>query len=525
MPSVYNHWLVALSLTVAVLVSYTALRLAGRVATREGHGARIWLGIGAVVMGVGIWTMHFVGMLAFSLPVPIAYSVSTTFWSLAVAILTSGFALTMTSRRRKLPRASLMLSSVAMGVGIATMHYMGMGAITLFPGIAYNPALVALSFLIAISASFVALWLFVHFPEGDDSFGRRLSRMGAAVVMGLAISGMHYTAMAAAHFPLGAFCRGGITLQNSWLAAAIGMFALGLLAVTLVTAVYDAHLQSSARYQAERLKQANAELRHQATHDGLTQLPNRMLFLDRLEREIAHGDRDGRMFAVLVVDLDRFKAINDSLGHAAGDQVLVEIAHRLSAVVRSVDTVARTGGDEFLLLLTAIREPAAAAIIAANIVAALDKPVNISGTEVHASSSIGIGMYPADGNDADSLVAHADEAMYFTKQTGPQRLPVLQSQHECVLRRERLDFERDLRSALSLKQFEAYYQPKFDVITGRMNSVEALLRWRHPTPWTRQSSRIHPNCRGKRTHVRDRRMGCCARPVAKDVRGRAAGFP
>ena len=479
MASVYNQWLVALSLAVAVLVSYTALRLAARVATSEGYGAGIWLSVGAVAMGIGIWSMHFVGMLAFSLPIPLAYNVPTTLASLAVAIVTSGFALGITSGLKlTLPR--LTLSAAAMGTGIAVMHYMGMGAITIIPGIAYDPALVALSFLIAISASFVALWLFVHLREANNSFRQQLMRLGAAVVMGLAISGMHYTAMAASRFALGSFCRGGVTLQNSWLAAAIGMFALGLLAVTLVTAVYDAHLQSRARTQAERLAQANAELQHQATHDALTGLPNRVLFLDRLEREIAHGERDHHRFAVLVVDLDRFKVINDTLGHGAGDQLLIEIAGRLVAAVRAVDTVARTGGDEFLLLLTAIQEPADAAGIAAKIVAALDKAVSIGGTEVHVSASVGISVYPNDGADGDALVAHADEAMYFAKQQGRNGFQFF-SAGMSVFSRERMDFERDLRRALPLKQFEVHYQPKIDVTTGRMNSVEALLRWRHPT--------------------------------------------
>jgi diguanylate cyclase (GGDEF)-like protein len=153
------------------------------------------------------------------------------------------------------------------------------------------------------------------------------------------------------------------------------MFALGLLAVTLVTAVFDTHLQSRDRMHAEGLAEANAELQHQATHDALTGLPNRVLFLDRLEREIAHGEREHRSFAVLVVDLDRFKVINDTLGHGVGDQFLIEIARRLTAAVRTVDTVARTGGDEFLLLLTTIHVAADAAGIAAKIVAALDQRV------------------------------------------------------------------------------------------------------------------------------------------------------
>lgn len=324
------------------------------------------------------------------------------------------------------------------------------------------------------------LWLFVRLREANNSLRQQLPLLGAALVMGVAIAGMHYTGMAASRFALGAFCRGGVSLQNSWLAAAIGMFALGLLGITLVTAVYDAHLQSRSRIQAERLAQANAELQHQATHDALTQLPNRVLFLDRLEREIAHAERDGRVFSVLVVDLDRFKVINDTLGHAAGDQLLIEIARRLMTSVRTADTVARTGGDEFLLLLTAIHAAADAANIAAKIVAALDQPVSVGGTEVHVSGSVGISMYPSDGGDGDSLVAHADEAMYFAKQQGRNGFRFF-SAGMSVFSRERLDFERDLRSGLALKQFEVHYQPKLDVTTGRMNSVEALLRWRHPT--------------------------------------------
>jgi diguanylate cyclase len=298
--------------------------------------------------------------------------------------------------------------------------------------------------------------------------------------MGLAISGMHYTGMAATRFASRSFCRGGVTLQNSWLAAAIGMFALGLLVVTLVTAVYDAHLQSKERMQALRLEQANAELHHQATHDALTGLPNRLLFLDRLGRQMAHAERDGRFFAVLVVDLDRFKVINDTLGHAAGDQLLIESARRLSSALRATDTVARTGGDEFLLLLTGIREPADAATIASNIVAELDKAASIGGAEVHASASIGISVYPTDGADSDALVAHADEAMYFAKQRGRNGFQFF-SADMSVFSRDRLDFESDLRRALPMKQLEVHYQPKMDVVSGRMNSVEALLRWRHPT--------------------------------------------
>jgi diguanylate cyclase (GGDEF)-like protein len=478
MQSSYNTWLVSLSIGVAMLVSYTALRLAARVATSERPATRLWLAAGAVAMGVGIWSMHFIGMLAFSLPIPLAYDVPTTLASLVIAMFTSGFALILTSGRRlTFPR--LAGGAVAMGAGICAMHYTGMAAIVIVPGIGYDPKLVALSIAIAVTASFVALWLFFQLRDGHSRL-HRLARVAAAVVMGLAISGMHYTAMAAARFAQGSFCRGGVTFDNSWLAATIGMFALGLLVVTLVTALYDAHLQSRTLTHAQRLEAANAELQHQATHDALTGLPNRVLFMDRLDREIVHAERDGHRFAVLLLDLDRFKVINDTLGHGAGDQLLAHVARRLSGAIREVDTVARAGGDEFLLLIADTRDQADLAAVATKIGKALGESFRVNAAEVHTSASIGISVYPTDGTKADALVAHADEAMYCAKKRGRNEYQFFNLAMS-VFSQERLDLENDLRRAIALKQLNVYYQPKSDVVTGRISSVEALLRWRHPT--------------------------------------------
>ncbi len=477
MAAVYNSWLVALSVLVAMMVSYTALRLAARVATNEGRQARIWLLAGAFAMGVGIWSMHFIGMLAFSLPIPLAYDVPTTLGSLAIAILTSGFALAITSGRL-LTTPRLAASALIMGTGIASMHYMGMAAVAIAPGISYDPWLVAASILIAVCASFAALWLFYQLREHVSAY-QRLVRIAAAAIMGLAISGMHYTAMAAARFAVGSFCRGGVTLDTRWVAPTIALFAFGLSVITLVTAVYDAHLQSSARKHAQRLEQANAELQHQATHDALTGLPNRVLFLDRLGQAIVHAERDAASFAVLVVDLDRFKVINDTLGHGAGDRLLTAVARRLSGAVRTVDTVARIGGDEFLMLISGVQQRADAALAAGKIIAELSKPFAVDSTDLHTSASIGISLYPSDGTDSDTLVARADEAMYFAKSVGRNTFQFFNADLSSFSH-ERLDLENDLRRALALQQLEVHYQPKIDIASGAMNSVEALLRWRHP---------------------------------------------
>ena len=231
--------------------------------------------------------------------------------------------------------------------------------------------------------------------------------------------------------------------------------------------------------RTEKLEAANRQLRHLATHDALTDLPNRVLLDDRIEQAIAHADRDAQPFAVMMLDLDRFKMINDSLGHHAGDVVLKEIARRLHGVVRSIDTVARVGGDEFVLVIGPSTPPANAKEIAGRANEVLHQPVRAAGVELHVSSSIGIASYPADGASGERLLANADAAMYHAKHRG-------RGTYQCfapgmdALTLERANLESELHQALSLQQLELHYQPKVDTATGDVRSAEALIRWRHP---------------------------------------------
>jgi diguanylate cyclase (GGDEF)-like protein len=227
------------------------------------------------------------------------------------------------------------------------------------------------------------------------------------------------------------------------------------------------------------LEAANRQLRHLATHDVLTGLPNRVLLDDRLTQAMAHADRDGLSFALLVCDLDRFKLINDSLGHRAGDELLQEVARRLTGVVRTVDTVARFGGDEFVLVSNSIADPEDAALLATRTIETLQAPVRIAGIDVHTSPSIGIAIYPTDGASIEALLAHADAAMYSAKQRGRGNVqryaPGMQAGTE-----DQVQLESDLHSAVALNQFQLYYQPKVDTLSGAVRSAEALIRWVHP---------------------------------------------
>src|SRR5688572_18648020 len=221
MPQHYHHGLVTLSIIVAILASYTALTLATRLRSTSGWPSRAWLLGGGFAMGIGIWAMHFVGMLALSLPVPISYDVSITLLSMAIAIVVSTFALHI-ANRPKLAPARLVGAGVAMGIGICSMHYVGMAAIEIEPHIHYSPYWVAASLAIAIVASFAALRLVFTTTNDVGWFVYRLPLGGAA--MGVAIAGMHYAGMAAAHFPAAAAGRsaGALTDTNTgWLAGTV----------------------------------------------------------------------------------------------------------------------------------------------------------------------------------------------------------------------------------------------------------------------------------------------------------------
>ncbi len=242
------------------------------------------------------------------------------------------------------------------------------------------------------------------------------------------------------------------------------------------------HVESLERVVAartEKLEAANRQLRHLATHDALTGLPNRVLLDDRLAQALAHANRDGKPFAVLAVDIDRFKLINDSLGHHAGDAVLDEVSRRLNSVVRDIDTVARIGGDEFLVVVSPSVAPENALSVAQRANEALRAPMRIAGVELRVTGSIGVAYYPADGISAESLMARADAAMYCAKQRGRNNVQRFAEGMDAGTA-ARVSLECDLNQAIKAGQFELHYQPKADTESGDISSAEALIRWRHP---------------------------------------------
>src|SRR5205085_4354562 len=226
-------------------------------------------------------------------------------------------------------------------------------------------------------------------------------------------------------------------------------------------------------------KLAEERMQYQAFHDSLTDLPNRFLLNDRLAVVLRQAKRHGRSAAVMFLDLDHFKLINDTMAHTAGDELLRAVSDRLTSCLRADDTVARIGGDEFVFILNEVDQAAGAAKVAQKVLEAVRAPITIAGRELFVTASIRISIYPHDGVDSDTLVKNADSAMYRAKELGRNmyqfHTPVTQQRAEV-----RLTLETALRRALERNEFELYYQPQVEVATGQIVRLEALIRWNQP---------------------------------------------
>ena len=547
MPISWNGNLIVLSVLIAMFGSFTALSHAERMRESSGRPAAAWMLAGGVTLGMAIWSMHFIGMLAFHLPIPIAYDSFLTFVSVlpAIAAALLGFYLL---RNPKLELKKIVIGGFFMGLGITAMHYTGMAALKMQPAVSYNLTIFSLSIVIAITAATGAL-LIVYIGE-KTGLHPLLQHLLGAVIMGFAIAGMHYTAMAGAIFVPGSICSiGGLQIEPHLLALIVtsgcfllfssGGFANLLDRHTALDNIQRAHAQLEANqaelhiaasafevqegvmvtdanyvilrvnksfakltgYSAKEIlgkttemlisehhdehfyqdilkalrqknswtgevwskrkdgvinpyrltitavtnltgqianfvaaisdirefKEAQERILLLAFHDPLTQLPNRRLLQDRLQQAIASSVRNQHHGAVIFIDLDHFKTLNDTLGHNFGDMLLVEVAHRLQGGVREGDTVTRLGGDEFVVVLEGLNKDAKRAATEAKIVGKkigtiINQPYFLQDKEYHISSSIGISLFCSKVVSVDDLLKQADMAMYKAKSSGRNTL-------------------------------------------------------------------------------------------------------
>jgi diguanylate cyclase len=473
MQSSYNFWLVGLSLLVASLASYVALDVSTRISqSSQGRQRFMWLAGGALAMGVGIWSMHFIGMLAFSLPVQIGYDFTITTVSLLIAIVVSYAALSVITRTT-LSKRRLLAGGTLIGLGIASMHYLGMEAMRMMPGIRYKPGLFALSIAIAVGAATAALWIAQTLSKSDQK-NVVSKRVLAALVMGIAIAGMHYTGMAAAHFDADSICLAANSLDPDWLASTIAILTLGILTVTIVLSRHDAR----TALLSGSVSRLNSTILHMATIDSLTDLTNRRALTERIENAMQAAQRNDKMFAILFMDLNGFKLINDSLGHSAGDEVLKAFAERLKQCVRGEDTVARWGGDEFVILMENVASPEDAGRLAGSVLERMRQGLWADKQPIQIIPSIGISLFPKDGETVEELLKHADTAMYEAKNSGNTDYCFFEKSMGAAAIRT-MQIQQAMRDALDKRHFALVFQPKFSGEDNVLTGVEALLRLNH----------------------------------------------
>lgn len=453
----YNIGIVLLSFLIATLSSFSALNMIGRVWRSRGRSKWGWIASGAIVMGSGIWSMHFVGMLAFHLNMPVSYKAEPTALSMVAGIFASFIAFYITQREQiKLGRIAI--GGLIMGAGISAMHYIGMSAASI-PGVtmSYDPFYWTLSVLVAIVVSYAALFIMNRFRSGFE--GLFISKLTAAVLMGLAVCGMHYTGMASVTFWCSVPSEIDAATDNN-------IFLLGIVTLSIATLL----LVSWGAMFIDR-----AFLERMAYKDQLTGLPNRYELSRRFDSFLSRSSRG----AILFLDIDQFKSINDTLGHDIGDLLVLDASRRFEALANKQLMVFRIGGDEFLLIAEGA-DQAQAERLAKRILSRINQPFYIESNELFVSCSIGIALYPEHGSDRSSLMRSSDAAMYEAKAAGKNRYELFNPEiQERLLRRMQL--ENDLRKAMEYGgQFIVHYQPKWDTRIGRPVGFEALVRWNHP---------------------------------------------
>ncbi|MCE9796684.1 EAL domain-containing protein [Citrobacter portucalensis] len=465
--------LIGISFVVAFIASFIALDSAGKVAISNRRESTFWRLSGGATLGMGIWSMHFIGMLAMKMSMPINYHFSLTAFSFFIALISATLAINIAISGNTLSTKRLVVATGILSAGVVTMHYVGMYAIIEHVAILWSHSLILLSVMIAIVASGVGLWLAFHLRQNT----RRawFNRLVAALIMALAIASMHYTGMGAATFThFGHTVHNGLsTLELSVWVCAVTLVILGIM---LVVSMVDSQLRTSLL--ADNLHQLNCQLEHQVHFDALTGLANRTHIDACLQACLQHSKLHQHQFALVFIDLDRFKVVNDTWGHHIGDQLLIASTQRIYSCLDDTMTLARLGGDEFILLVPDCNKETITALLT-RIAAAIGDPFTLFGYTIRVSLSAGSSIYPEHGSTLHELKVKADMAMYHVKQAGRNGWAIYSPEMEAIADTPPT-FLQELSQALEHDQFELWYQPKYTAGDHSLTGFEALLRWHHP---------------------------------------------
>ncbi|KCZ83923.1 signaling protein N terminal repeat/GGDEF/EAL domain-containing protein [Hyphomonas hirschiana VP5] len=451
--------LVFLAALICLAGSWVTLQLFRRAAGVSGAQRVGWHILTAVAAGAAIWCTHFIAMLGFDPGVPFSFDPILTILSLIVAMIGAAAGFSFATARMKF---APLLGGAIVGLGTAAMHYTGMMGYSVQGIVTWNMPLLALSIIFSVFLSASAVHLMLRAANTRK-------QIIAAAFLVAAIVMLHFTGMAASHFePLGVVLAE--PMQDAVKALAFAIAGVGFLIIGAGVASY----LIDARVRSESYEQ----LRHMAVTDSLTGLPNRVSFTGRLDHEIDTAKARGLKVALIGIDLDRFKEINDLRGHGAGDDVLRTLAARMRALLREGEFVARLGGDEFAAVKR-MQNGADVSDFLVRLEAALYEPIALDEFHVTPGASLGVSIYPDDATDKNALLGNADLAMYRAKSTPGTNVAFYDPSMDEVVRK-RKNLANDLRQAFDRDELDLHFQVQKSVSTGDIRGYEALVRWKHP---------------------------------------------
>jgi diguanylate cyclase (GGDEF)-like protein len=437
-----------------------------------------WVLAGAVAVGTGLWSIQSLALLGSRLGGSQVFTFKSVAiaWCGCVAAAAAGLlvARSLMPRQLRLWLTPLVLSAIyGAALGLTVRVLPGTSELASWSA---GWAITAFT-LLAVSAAFSQWWTQTAAGQAREDLGPHAAV--SIAVLGIGLAGAHGLAMRGIQYrpaSSGLMPNEGLDALGLTVSASVGALAV---AIAVIGAWFDWRNRAQNRSLATSLNEANVQLRRQAFCDPLTALPNRLLFEERMHQTLQRVGRTPSAMAVLFIDLDGFKPINDSFGHAAGDVVLREVGARLLELAGPSGTAARVGGDEFLLLVPQPGGADGAGAVAQQVLQALARPYRLPNRgEVKLSCSIGIALFPEHGSTA-KLIANADAAMYSAKRTGGSTHAFFEARMELDVR-EQVELQTELRQALERQQLKLYYQPKIHGASGQVTGVEALLRWDHP---------------------------------------------
>lgn len=450
--------LVALAVLVCIIGSAATIQLFGRILASRGRSRGGWIILSAVGTGTMVWCTHFVAMMGFRAGVPVTLDPMLTLESLGIAIVVSALGLQLAAVRRRKWTA---LGGAIVGIAISAMHYTGMMAYRIDGLVEWRWPYVLASVVLSSALSAAAFR-----TSRSDHRGRQL---GAALLLGLAVAALHFTGMAAIKIYL-------LKLHPEQGLSDTAMTALAIL-TACASLLFVGCAALSALIDSETQGEAYQRMRRMALHDGLTDLPNRLCFHEALAGRLER--KGGTPFlAVVMLDLCRFKSVNDTYGHQAGDQLLMALAARMGNMLEGEECIARLGGDEFAAIISYTEQTELDGFLS-RLTSLFAEPFAFERFSASIGANIGVALARRHDHDADTLIAHADLAMYRAKgEHSDQPCFYDPAMDDAV--RSRRDLANDLRSAVVRGGFELHYQVQASTTTGVITGYEALTRWRHP---------------------------------------------